>query len=1201
MKLKGKIKRILTLFTAIALLLGLTMQNQQPAFAATGEASVNISVKSGAGDGRMLYDGHTAQIDLAWSRPAEGTGDSTVEVTLPTYKGFGNEVNLPLHDSSKAYFYWYNGNSKQANAYKKTYTASGGATNIVESDDGSKITFTVPAGKTSGTISVYRTVAVDDIDKGTSRTADFGIKVDGDEKSGQTVPVKVVNPYNIESLAFEKQVSGGGFAPIGNDELLNSGTTLRLKSDWKWMAESGIHQGDILRIKMPSRTYYSGEREGGLGFSISADSISPVEDSAGKIIGTMYVDTKENIMIVFNSGLESKLSVTGNLKVTMNLYFDNIDESGPTEYHIEASGKVLEYELPVEKPSSGSGGTITIPGGNLYKNQSTSTASLSAGKNPTWTVGINRGDAYKYWDALRNGTTPPVNVLKHNAFIEDEMKDGLALKFKVDSTHQSMFFTKVVGYTEKNRDISYVGEPFTSVCQLNEAKASHAATFQKFVEYLAEEKGVTTRPLFWDTEGNEYAYHYEEDKFYLNDAGAGLTPEQMDSDLSIVKFRIQLGDLIDTFDSSKVKSYTLSHGDAGFTDDLSFAEGQSVGEQYTLHYNTKIIDKNYFPEGDYEKYTNTAKLGWEESPDPVEVSSSAKIISNSASATGSTTNIMIYKYQEDFKTPLQGAEFTLFKKDASGNYKAACEPVVSGARGDVWFTNIGIGKYKLQETKAPEGYDRNTQTYEFSVEHSEEKGWIPLTPASGDDQVTVEKSGKDEWDNDFWVNKFANKLSKEEKKTGDLEVEKKVAGNSAPADGVYTFVLMKDNQPVAGAPYGIGENNYTTNDAGEFTLSHGEKAVFKGLETGDNYKVLEKAPSEQKDITLVTSHKIGGKEAVNGRETGAVEITEGNTTAVEFTNTYTKDVGSLEVEKVVKGAEGARPDQDTEFTFVLLKGGKAAADQSYKIGAVTGKTDESGSFKLKAGEKAVFSALDLAEDYTVKEIEPKDSDKVTRETTNTVNQSESQEELVTDEFAVKKGNPVLVIFTNAYEKSEPGGPNEIEKNDPVESIKVTKKVDKKKVKPEDYLTYTLVVENTGKTAVKKATVKDYIPAYTTFISLEKDGEYVRDGDKPYVIWTLNNLKPGQKVQLSFKVQIHKCIPQNHVFKNTALYGTNDSASDDKLQDRTNTVKTDSSYENGDYQPQTGDNHTMILYLALAILAAVIAGGTVFYRRRRHNN
>lgn len=98
-----------------------------------------------------------------------------------------------------------------------------------------------------------------------------------------------------------------------------------------------------------------------------------------------------------------------------------------------------------------------------------------------------------------------------------------------------------------------------------------------------------------------------------------------------------------------------------------------------------------------------------------------------------TTKLTVNK-TDDKNTPLEGAGFTLYKKDASGTYVAVgTELKGEGMTTFVW-NGLEAGDYKLVETTVPEGYNK-ANDIEFTITCTE-----PETVAAATDTATWSSS-----------------------------------------------------------------------------------------------------------------------------------------------------------------------------------------------------------------------------------------------------------------------------------------------------------------------------------------------------------------------------------------------------------------------------------------------------------------------------
>ncbi|SFC71655.1 LPXTG-motif cell wall anchor domain-containing protein/fimbrial isopeptide formation D2 domain-containing protein [Streptococcus gallolyticus] len=175
------------------------------------------------------------------------------------------------------------------------------------------------------------------------------------------------------------------------------------------------------------------------------------------------------------------------------------------------------------------------------------------------------------------------------------------------------------------------------------------------------------------------------------------------------------------------------------TDGLSFKinnlkgiEKDDDGNEVTIDSSTKVV----------VEYTATlnenAVIGSEGNPNTVKL-----IYSNNPNYTGSgetpedtvivfTYKVVVNKVKEDGTSPLEGAGFTLYKKDSSGKWNEV-ETISAGDTTTFTFSGLDDGDYKLVETTVPDGYNKASDV-EFTVtaKHDEDSETPKLTELTGD-------------------------------------------------------------------------------------------------------------------------------------------------------------------------------------------------------------------------------------------------------------------------------------------------------------------------------------------------------------------------------------------------------------------------------------------------------------------------------------
>ncbi|MCD7746315.1 MAG: DUF5979 domain-containing protein [Lachnospiraceae bacterium] len=168
-----------------------------------------------------------------------------------------------------------------------------------------------------------------------------------------------------------------------------------------------------------------------------------------------------------------------------------------------------------------------------------------------------------------------------------------------------------------------------------------------------------------------------------------------------------------------------------------------------------------------------------------------------------------------------------------------------------------------------------------------------------------------------------------------------------------------------------GEGNeisWKTTAAGRFTIKAGQTAKFEYAGNGVEYEITEILPD---DCWIQTIPANGLSAAGKVEEKGTV---------VCFENMYIPEVPtppggeevptSLSIKKVTVDENNAIISSDAGFQFTVTIGGSAWSGKKYTIydsdGTETGTgiSDDSGSFVITGGQRAVFDDIPLNEDYT---------------------------------------------------------------------------------------------------------------------------------------------------------------------------------------------------------------------------------------------
>ncbi len=86
------------------------------------------------------------------------------------------------------------------------------------------------------------------------------------------------------------------------------------------------------------------------------------------------------------------------------------------------------------------------------------------------------------------------------------------------------------------------------------------------------------------------------------------------------------------------------------------------------------------------------------------------------------------------------------------------------------------------------------------------------------------------------------------------------------------------------------------------------------------------------------------------------------------------------------------------------------------------------------------------------------------------------------------------------------------------------------------IVYTLTATNGGSGKATGVYVKDYIPEYTKYYSVDKYGDYgILQNGKEYVSWFIDTLAAGEIKTMTFTVTVDDCVPEGISITNTGLY------------------------------------------------------------------
>ena len=228
-------------------------------------------------------------------------------------------------------------------------------------------------------------------------------------------------------------------------------------------------------------------------------------------------------------------------------------------------------------------------------------------------------------------------------------------------------------------------------------------------------------------------------------------------------------------------------------------------EGITINYTVKEVD---VPDGYSAEVTGSVANGF--------------TITNTAQWDTDKVNpasLTIKKVDKDNK-PLSGAEFTLRNADGT---PVGGKALVTSENGTCTFTDLTVGTYMLEETKAPEGYEKSNQIWTIMVQKDEDKGPdIVLNSETNKFQKVYDCTVSKLVDNEYapLTNGLMTITNDKEPEfyTVTLPIQKivdKKVGSDNPGETKFTFVATKyDEQTEKTTQYGLG--TITTKGVGTY-------------------------------------------------------------------------------------------------------------------------------------------------------------------------------------------------------------------------------------------------------------------------------------------------------------------------------------------------------------------------------------------------
>ena len=300
---------------------------------------------------------------------------------------------------------------------------------------------------------------------------------------------------------------------------------------------------------------------------------------------------------------------------------------------------------------------------------------------------------------------------------------------------------------------------------------------------------------------------------------------------------------------------------------------------------------------------------------------------------------------ENAPMPVSGGEKLTITGEGTGNF------------GTITYTMPGTWKYSVYEKAAglkAYGYDDNI--YKVTVTVNDVGGELVASVAIEDRSGT---SGDKMEFNNLYL-------------TGDLIVQKNIAGNAASTNKEYNFKVTLSDTSINGI---YGDMNFV-NGIAVFTLKGGERVFAENLPAGVKYTVTEDDYSSEGYVTTKTND-IG-------------VITYNNEIQATFTNTRNAD-GSLTILKKLAGND---INPDDEFTFFINLNNDSINTTYGGVEFIGGQA----TVDIKGNESLTINGIPHGTNYTVTE---RNYRREGYETTS-----------INEEGTINEHSPAIAEFTN---------------------------------------------------------------------------------------------------------------------------------------------------------------------------------------------
>ena len=362
-----------------------------------------------------------------------------------------------------------------------------------------------------------------------------------------------------------------------------------------------------------------------------------------------------------------------------------------------------------------------------------------------------------------------------------------------------------------------------------------------------------------------------------------------------------------------------------------------------------------------------------------------------------------------------------------------------------------------------------------------------------------------------------NEIPTDEVKTPVITFSKKAEQSTVKAGEriLYTITLVNSSEVSGKVIVKDEAPENTTFVEGSIKVNGVEKTEL----TKENLKNgIEVEVKENSEVTVTFEVTVNEQNRLNDgdiiKNTAYVNEKPSNETETEFNKPVINSEKVADKTAVVAG-------EKLTYTIKVTNTGKADGTATVKDEVPTGTTFVEGSIKVNGVEKAELTEKDLKEGIEVDV--PK------------ANENEAGTATVSFEVIVKEGTTGMLTNKATV--------NEI----PTDEVKTpvitfSKKVDKETVKAGERLKYTITLKNTSE-VLGKVTVRDNIPAETTFVDGSIELNEVQLKDKENNVLTKQDLEQGieievaanSTVKLSFEVRVNSenNLNDGDIIKNTA--------------------------------------------------------------------